>query len=1004
MIRLPAIPIIYRELLTAARSPLSRRIRLIMGSTAVIGSILAIVLMDTFSAGGAAGGGKTILTRVAATAYLYCIAVGFSLTLTCISEEREQGTLSLLFLTDLRGGEIVIAKLFTRLLRTLEGLIAAMPLIATCILLGGVTPGEYGRVALALVNALFVSATLGMYISSQRLQRTAAAFLGGALALAIGLLVPFLGIVLTQGYKMPELGRAISAFSPCAALEFSLADPAGGVPPEYYQTLCSSFLTGLLFLAMAIRSVRGNWQDRPNEVQKIRRRKDFQNWDFKSASRDPDYRRRLLDLNPICWLNSRDRFRSIGYWIFLGVVYFTLALCWWFLDRRGSPLGYWWLATLIFDFGIRAKLNQAAGIQLVEERKQGSLEMLMCAPLGLPKILKGFFLALRRQFAPMLLAALGLNLLILLFTLLRHSQMQRRSLPDAGFIILIVACYLIAAASSYRALAWVGMWNGLRNKPGAALSGFGLTRILARPILLIFLTFLALVFYELAGGQPWSKFTIEMLVVYGAVVFLVSDHLYVRQARAAIPAAFQFAATGVVDEEPAADKPTAKPRTKKQDKLIARLWSQTWIRWTAPVLALAMILAGYRWNLSREYGNRLEALRAGGSPISTADINSNIARNKTALSSSLILNAYRLTSGVFTNAQISAAMHQIDRYNSATVGADNAAALRDFIEKNDALFRVFDEAVDHGSFDLQFTQGLAWPYYKQVRIHSSLLHLRILLAIYEDRVPDAIVLMKRANRHQELLEEATLFGCHAVRIYHLDRHNKALAHLLSTRDPTREQLLDLQRQAERLLEGTPAFYSSQLEGINAFQIEAFSLPAEELFHASLPPWLLPPRVPPKLRLQFQAGRLLGSVDKARLLRLDCAQIAREIALQPSAQSITKIKKLQASANESMFLRNTVRPLEVYAATSLRNTLDLRVAITALAIERYRMDHNGELPRTVDTLFPLYIKDVPINPFTNQPLLIYPNEQHYQLSGDRGAQFSYSSSAMRIPNTTMRINK
>ncbi len=501
MIRLPAIPIIHRELLSAARSQRSRSIRLTMGSLAVIGSVLAIVLMDTFSAGGAAGAGNQLLRFVTMAAYLYCIAVGFSLTLTSINEEREQGTLSLLFLTDLRGGEIVLAKLFTRSLRTLEGLIAAMPLVATCILLGGVTPGEYARVAIGLINALFVSATLGMYISSQRLQRSAAAFLGAALALSIGVLVPFLAEVLDKGFQIPATAQTVNCLNPWYPLWMTLFVPGGATHPFFWIGLCSSFTVGLLFLAMAIRAVRSNWQDRPNEVKKLRRRRDFQNWDFKSASRDPAHRRKLLELNPICWLNSRDRFRAIGYWIYLGVIYFTMTLCWWFLDRRGTPLPYWWLAAMIFDIGIRTKLNQAAGIQLVEERKQGSLEMLLCAPLSLPKILNGFFLALRRQFVPLLLVAAALNLLIMLVTILHHGQMQRSGLLETGTLVLIVACYLIAAASNYRALAWVGMWNGLKNKPGAALSGFGLLRVLSRPILLIFLSAFALAFYELAGGQ-----------------------------------------------------------------------------------------------------------------------------------------------------------------------------------------------------------------------------------------------------------------------------------------------------------------------------------------------------------------------------------------------------------------------------------------------------------------------------------------------------------------------
>ena len=559
---------------------------------------------------------------------------------------------------------------------------------------------------------------------------------------------------------------------------------------------------------MAIRSVRANWQDRPNEVKKLRRRKDFQNWDFKSSSRDPDYRRRLLDLNPICWLNSRDRFRSIGYWIYLGVIYFTMALCWWFLDKRDSPLGYWWLAALLFDIGIRAKINQAAGIQLVEERKQGTLEMLLCAPLGLPKILKGFFLALRRQFSSLLLCAAGINFLVMGFTFLRHSQLRLRGLPESQTIFLIFLCFTIASFSSYRALAWTGMWHGLKNKPGSTLAGFGLIRVLARPSIVILLSVLALAFYELAGGQIWEKTSEQLWTVYITIVFLLSDWLYVRQAWAAIPAAFQLAATGVVDLPSGGDKSAPKKQAKpaprhKAPGLIRRLWRRRWIRWTTPPLVLALLLVSYRWNLRRDYRNRLDALRAHGAPVSVADVESEIASHATPDSSQLILQVYQ-KAPVFSV-----------RRGQAPVLTNTAA-----------LFQMFEQAIDHGAFDLGLNIGQPWPYYNGAKHLSLLIYNRVAAAIREDRTSDAIALLTMANRHQELLQGADLNYCRAIAATQIRYLNKGLALLLSRRDPTREQLLELQRQVEDLLEQTPAFMARQVDILNAHQIDEMDQPAQ----------------------------------------------------------------------------------------------------------------------------------------------------------------------------------
>ena len=143
------------------------------------------------------------------------------------------------------------------------------------------------------------------------------------------------------------------------------------------------------------------------------------------------------------------------------------------------------------------------------------------------------------------------------------------------------------------------------------------------------------------------------------------------------------------------------------------------------------------------------------------------------------------------------------------------------------------------------------------------------------------------------------------------------------------------------------------------------------------------------------------MEHERLLRLECAQIARNISLHPSAESIAKIKALQTAAKESTFLRNAVGLLEISAVASLRNTLNLRLAATALAIERYRMDHNGMAPRTVAQLYPLYIKAMPLNPFTNRPIVIEDTGGAYNIHGGTDEPHVYSS-GMRIPNEILTI--
>ena len=92
---------------------------------------------------------------------LYCLFCGVRLTADCLSEEKREGTLGLLFLTDLKGYDVVLGKLAATSLNSFYGVLAVVPMLALPLLLGGVTPGEFWRMALVALNTLFFSLARG---------------------------------------------------------------------------------------------------------------------------------------------------------------------------------------------------------------------------------------------------------------------------------------------------------------------------------------------------------------------------------------------------------------------------------------------------------------------------------------------------------------------------------------------------------------------------------------------------------------------------------------------------------------------------------------------------------------------------------------------------------------------------------------------------------------------------------------------------------------------------
>src|SRR5882762_9334344 len=69
---------------------------------------------------------------------LFCLFSGARATADCLSEEKRDGTLGLLFLTDLRGFDVVAGKLVASSLNTFYGLLAILPMLAIPLLMGGV--------------------------------------------------------------------------------------------------------------------------------------------------------------------------------------------------------------------------------------------------------------------------------------------------------------------------------------------------------------------------------------------------------------------------------------------------------------------------------------------------------------------------------------------------------------------------------------------------------------------------------------------------------------------------------------------------------------------------------------------------------------------------------------------------------------------------------------------------------------------------------------------------
>src|SRR5437588_5065062 len=185
------LPIVARELRVASRRRSTYWIRTGAALLIIVVGVWSFLMMRHQAEREIA---MVLFGILTGSAVLYCALSGIWSTADSLSEEKREGTLGLLFLTDLKGYDVVLGKLVATSLGVFYGVLAVVPVLAVPLLMGGVTLGEFGRMALVCVNTLFFSVALGMWSSSISRSALKAMILTLLLLLVVTALLPALGM------------------------------------------------------------------------------------------------------------------------------------------------------------------------------------------------------------------------------------------------------------------------------------------------------------------------------------------------------------------------------------------------------------------------------------------------------------------------------------------------------------------------------------------------------------------------------------------------------------------------------------------------------------------------------------------------------------------------------------------------------------------------------------------------------------------------------------------
>jgi ABC-type Na+ efflux pump permease subunit len=473
---LPNLPIVERELRVSARRPMTY-----WGRTGY--ALLAMLLiswalwMRWAGMGGGPMVGRPAFFILAFVAIITALGTALRLTAPSIATEKREGTLGLLFLTDLKPRDVVFGKLAVTSLETLARFLAIVPVLAIPILIGGVTAGDLARLVLVLLNTMFLAAAIGMFASCLSVDEKGSAGLGMILTMFAAGATPLLAVAANRWELPPQVAHFLFTLSPAYAC-INVFNPVMGLQ-GFWISIVVGHAFGWLLLWWTCRLLPHMWQDRPATAKKEKLQTRVRNFTLGDREKRHTYRTALLEVSPLLWINSRERHQQLNPWVFLVVV--AGLLLWGVIklddvrwDERGLVLGVTWLLHMIF----KTWIGSQSSASLSTDRDRGALELLLSTPMTTADFIRGHWLGLKRLFAKPLLVLLACEALWVLYSLVFGRDEGDRSIFT--WLFLFGAHYVVFFAD-LRALGWLGLWMGVNAKNAQEAASGTQLRVLLLP-------------------------------------------------------------------------------------------------------------------------------------------------------------------------------------------------------------------------------------------------------------------------------------------------------------------------------------------------------------------------------------------------------------------------------------------------------------------------------------------------------------------------------------------
>jgi hypothetical protein len=371
------------------------------------------------------------------------------------------------------------------------GLISALPLLALPLVMGGVTGGEFGRVSLVLLATLGFSLSAGIFVSAGSRETLPA--MGGTLLIVLlsTCILPCVDdlVELTLGRHLPAILLRFNPFHAYTAAADSHYRYGLGAA-EYWSSMAAIVATGVTFLVSAAVILPRVWREGRPATGGEKRDAALERTRFGRPAQRAAWRKRMLAVNPFYWAAARDHLAKALCRVLFGALmalWLSMFLCVLWVPAPGKQEA--WGAMMLITYGLHVVFKYMVAMEasrrLLEDRLNGTMELLLSTPLKPAQFLSGQRRALWWQFGEGLVALLALNgaIIWLMYGLNPMGWQEVR----VAFLIGIGGTAMLVL--DFFTLGWVGMWAAMhaRNHQRAIL--YNLAQVLFLPWLIFFLMF-----------------------------------------------------------------------------------------------------------------------------------------------------------------------------------------------------------------------------------------------------------------------------------------------------------------------------------------------------------------------------------------------------------------------------------------------------------------------------------------------------------------------------------